>query len=58
MTQVMQWPPAIHDYMRKVRLKYQHVIAIFPLTDSSLTTKNQHPMITIQEIKKKHMFHT
>ena len=23
--QVMQWPPAIHNYIRKVRLKYQHV---------------------------------
>ena len=25
MAQVMQWPPAIRNYMRKVRLKYQHV---------------------------------
>ena len=25
MAQVMQWPPAIHNYMRKVRLKYQYV---------------------------------
>ena len=25
MAQVMQWPPAICNYMRKVRLKYQHV---------------------------------
>ena len=27
MAQVMQWPPAIRNYMRKVRLKYQHVNA-------------------------------
>ena len=25
MAQVMQWPPAIRNYMRKVMLKYQHV---------------------------------
>ena len=40
MAQVMQWPPAIRNYMRKVRLKYQHVIAIFPLLTASLNTKN------------------
>ena len=38
----MQWPPAIRNYMRKVRLKYQHVIAIFPLQTASLNTKNAH----------------
>ena len=27
MAQVMQWPSAIRNYMRKVRLKYQHVNA-------------------------------
>ena len=37
-------------------LKYQHVIAIFSLTDSSLTTKNQHSIITLQEnIEKTHV---
>ena len=31
MTQVMQWPPAIHNYIRKVRLKYLHVLhTLFP----------------------------
>ena len=39
MAQVMQWPPAICNYMRKVRLKYQHVKAIFPLLTASLNTK-------------------
>ena len=39
MAQVMQWPPAIRNYMRKVRLKYQHVIAIFQLLTASLNTK-------------------
>ena len=45
MAQVMQWPPAIRNYMRKVRLKYQHVIAIFPLQTASLNTKNTHAHI-------------
>ena len=31
MAQVMQWPPAIRNYMRKVRLKYQHVLQLFIL---------------------------
>ena len=31
MAQVMQWPPAIRNYMRKVRLKYQHVPPLFIL---------------------------
>ena len=39
MAQVMQWPPAIRNYMRKVRLKYQHVIANFQLLTASLNTK-------------------
>ena len=34
----MQWPPAIRNYMRRVRLKYQHVIANFPLQTASLNT--------------------
>ena len=56
--QVMQWPPAICNYMRKVRLKYQHVIAIFQLTDSSLTIQNQHYYsYQYNKTKKKHMFH-
>ena len=29
MAQVMQWPPAIRNYMRKVRSKYQHVPPIY-----------------------------
>ena len=29
MAQVMQWPPAIRNYMRKVRSKYQHVPPLF-----------------------------
>ena len=28
---VMQWPPAMRNYMRKVRLKYQHVPPLFIL---------------------------
>jgi len=35
----MQWPPAIRNYMRKVRLKYiSNVIANFPLLTASLNT--------------------
>ena len=29
MAQVMQWPPTIRNYMRKVRSKYQHVCSNF-----------------------------
>ena len=39
MAQVMQWLPAIRNYMRKVRLKYQHVIANFQSLTASLNTK-------------------
>ena len=37
MAQVMQWPPAIRNYMRKVRLKYQHVrpIQLYSLGNAS-----------------------
>ena len=31
MAQVIQWVPAIHNYTRKVRLKYQHVPPLFIL---------------------------
>ena len=41
MAQVMQWPPAIRNYMRKARFPYQHVKLIFPLLTASLNTKNQ-----------------
>ena len=36
MAQVMQWLPAICNYMRKVRSKYQHVIGYFSITDSKI----------------------
>ena len=39
MAQVMQWPHAIRNYIRRVRLEYQHVIANFQcLTASSNNT--------------------
>ena len=38
MAQVIQWPPAIRNYMRRAGLKYQHVIADFPLLTASLNT--------------------
>ena len=39
MAQVMQWLPAIRNYMSKVRLKYHHVIAIFQLLTASLNAQ-------------------
>ena len=50
MAQVMQWPPAIWNYMRRVRLKYQHVIAIFPNTDSKSEKKKNACMHTTNKM--------
>ena len=37
MAQVMQWPPAICNYMRKVKSKYQHVPPIYSCIPFALT---------------------
>ena len=36
MAQVMQWPPAIHNYTRMARLKYQHVPPSLPIRFSCI----------------------
>ena len=46
MAQVMQWPPAIRNYMSKVKLKYQHVIANLPLLTASLITTTVEPRLS------------
>ena len=50
MAQVMQWPPAIRNYMRKVRSKYQHVIGYVSITDSKIL---QYKYMTCAEKTKK-----
>ena len=60
----MQWPPAIRNYMRKVRSKYQLVIGYFSITDSKILkykymtcaekTKNTY----VTPYKYSHHFHT
>ena len=63
MAQVMQWPPAIRNYMRKVRSKYQHVIGYFSNTDSKILkykymTCAENTKTRVTPYKYSHHFHT
>ena len=42
MAQGMQWPHAIHNNMRKVKLRYEHVIDSITQKDSKFEANNVH----------------
>jgi len=60
MAQVMQWPPAIRNCMRRVRLKYQHVpthpLPLIVFFSQKAVKKSQHGQWSAVFIVLVHVF--